>query len=547
MSKASADKPAAQTTEAPPAPRTLTSPGDPPPATTVGVIDLGSNSARLVLAEVMPGLPPRVLTEDREPVRLGEGVFHTGLLNRGAADRTLTALKRFAAVARARGVQKLVARGTCAMREAEDRGEFLERIKEETGIDVVVLTGADEARMIARGVLSGLPDVSGEVVMVDMGGGSVEVSRAVEGTITDVCSLKLGAVRLSEMFLRSDPPSGSEMDLLRQHARALLRAVVTFSVASGGRVLGSAGTINALVQVATKGKGIPSITVEELLETVEELAKLPLARRRQVPHLEAKRADIIVAGGLALVEVLKHVGARSVEITKRGLKEGLLLEAVESLGVALPSATAPEQVRLDGAAAIARRYAADEAHGSQVAALACKLFEGTRALHALADDARSELEVAALLHDIGNFVSFEKHHKHSAYLIQHSPLPGFSDPARARVAAIVRYHRRSGPAAAHAEWQVLTKTDRERVRVLASILRVADSLDRSHRHVVKDLAVECTKKEVLVKLTVGGPAEMEMWAATEKADMFHKTFRRTLKLTAEEPASTPRRRPRSVA
>lgn len=510
----------------------------------VGVIDVGSNSVRLVVAEVVPGSQPRVLVEEREPVRLGEGVFHTGQLARGAVERTVTALKRFAALAKARGVVRIHARGTCALREAEDRGPFLARVQEEAGLEVHVLTGAEEARLIARGVLSGLSSTAGELVLVDMGGGSVEVSRAVEGTLTEATSLKLGAVRLSEMFLRSDPPAQAEMDLLRHHARQTVKNVVTFDARAGARCVGSAGTINALATLARNGKGSATVTVDAMEDVVLELARLPLAKRRSVPNLESRRADIIVAGGLALLEVFRHLGVKEVEVTKRGLKEGLLLEAVESLGMALPAVTEPERARVEGAMAVARRYQVDEAHAQQVAALACRLFENLKELHGLKEDARSELEVAALLHDIGQFVSFEKHHKHGAYLLQHTDLAGFSEEAVARMAAIVRYHRRGAPKDTHAEWAALSRADRDRVLPLAAILRIADGLDRTHHRVVQDLTVEVGKKEVVLRVkVVGGPADMEAWAAGEKGDLFQEVFGRTFRVEVQDGSADARRTP----
>ncbi|MEW5849227.1 MAG: Ppx/GppA phosphatase family protein [Myxococcota bacterium] len=535
------------TSDSTPPPNNVVSLTPRPAGATVGVIDLGSNSVRLVVAEVVPGLPPRVVAEDREPVRLGEGVFQTGLLNAAAAERTLQAMRRLAAVAGARGVQKVLARGTCALREAEDREPFLQRIKETCGVEVVVLTGQEEARMIARGVLGGLPDTAGEVVVVDVGGGSVEVARAIEGTITDVASLRLGAVRLSEMFLRSDPPSTAEVDLLRAHARASARSVLTFTAGNKARILGSAGTIHALWQVARGGKGAPVVTVDEMEQVVLSLAKLPLAKRRSVPHLEPKRADIIVGGGLALLEVARHLGASSLEVTRRGLKEGLLMEAVESLGMALPSPTEPERVRVDGALALARRFEVDEGHASQVAALACSLFEGTRELHRLGDDARSELEVAALLHDVGQYISFDKHHRHSAYIIANSQIPGFSDTGKTRLACIARYHRKSGPAPHHEEWQELSKEDRKRVKYLAALLRVADALDRSHHRLVQQLKVEHTRGEVTVRMTTTANADMELWAANEKADVFEDAFGMKLRVQLDDATDARTKRGRAKA
>ncbi|MEW5854646.1 MAG: Ppx/GppA phosphatase family protein [Myxococcota bacterium] len=512
-----------------------TQPGGGP---TVGVIDLGSNSVRLVVAEYVPGLPPRVLAEEREPVRLGEAVFQTGQLNALAAERAAQAMRRLTAVARARGVQRLHARGTCALREAEDAGLFIQRIRELTGVDLQILTGREEARLIARGVLAGLPDAAGDIVVLDVGGGSVEVARATDGVITDVASLKLGAVRLSEMFLRTDPPTATEMELLRAHARATARSVLTFSAGSKARVLGTAGTIQALWQVASGGKGPPAIDLDEMEEVVERMAKLPMVKRRALPHLDPRRADIIVGGGLALLEVARTVGAKTVEVTGRGLKEGLLMEAVESLGMALPFPTEPERVRVEGALALARRYQVDEPHASQVAALACSLFEGTRALHELGDDARCELEVAALLHDLGHFVSYDRHHLHGAYLIANSELPGFSDAGRLRLAAITRYHRKGRPGSHHPEWAVLARNDRKRVRTLAALLRVSAALDRSHHHLVNQLKVSITDDEVVVSITASAAPDMEVWAASEKAELFEKVFRHKLRFRAvvDEPA-----------
>ena len=506
----------------------------------VGVIDLGSNSVRLVVAEAIPGLPPRVVVEEREPVRLGEGVFHTGMLNHAAAERTITALRRFTVLARARGVARLVARATCALREAEDRTEFLERVQQETGLEVQVLSGAEEARLIGRGILSGLVNATGEVVMVDVGGGSVEVARSVEGVVTDVYSLKLGAVRLGEMFLRSDPPSSAELELLRLHARQTVRSVVPISVGPNATAVCSAGTANALVALCrTKGG---RVTLDALEETVADLARLPAKQRRNVPNLESRRADIIVSGGLALVETLRHLGVKEVEVTRRGLKEGLLQEAVEALGVTLPTVTEPERARLDGAMAVVRRYQVDEAHAQQVAALSVRLFADLKDVHQLGDEARAELEVAALLHDVGQFVSFERHHRHSAYLLQHMVLPGFSVDAMMRVAAMARYHRRGGPKEDHPEWAALSKADRQRVLPLVAILRVADALDRTHHHVVKDLKVTVSKKEVELVITAVASAEMETWAATEKADLFSSVFKRSLKIVVREPGRGSRRR-----
>jgi exopolyphosphatase/guanosine-5'-triphosphate,3'-diphosphate pyrophosphatase len=512
----------------------------------LATIDIGSNSIHLLIVEVNPDGHFRPIDREREMVRLGSHGLTVGHLAPDAVDRAVAALERFAALAHAHRCEKIIATATSAVREADNGDKFLKRVRRKTGIDVVLLPGAEEARLIARAVdyVRALGDKP--TLGIDIGGGSTEFWILQGGENKLLVSLKLGSVRLNDGFVHSDPIAKRDQERLRGFIIGTLARMAREVTAVGfEQVVVTSGTALTLAQMAyanEHGTADPTLlppqdtegielTAKELRRIVKQVTKLPLRDRENIPALPPERADIIVAGAILLDTIFDELGIRKAQTCDWSLREGVLINYLESQfgsmvrrGGASEDGVELNEIRRRSVFALARRCEFDEGHGLQTARLAKSIFDQTAPLHGLERDARELLEAAAILHDIGYTISHNAHNRHAQYLIMNSELLGFSSRDLSIVGNVVRYHQQSVPRKDHAEYARLRPIDRKLVCKLSAMLRVADALDRTSRAAVSGIAVDVDNRAVTFNIKPATDCELEVWAARRKCKFFEKVF-----------------------
>lgn len=497
----------------------------------LGAVDVGSNAVRFAAAEFTSFESYRILEAERAPVRLGHEVFLTGKLGRSAMDAGVEALRLFDARLTALGAVRRRAVATSAVREASNGGRFIERVAEEAGMVLEPITGAEEARLVHLAVSNKVNLGDSPWLLVDLGGGSVEVSLVDGVGIRWSESHTMGAVRLLEELTTRGEDPGRFLALLEEYA-STLRVPRAESDPPRGYLAtgGNADALADLAGVRPDAKGVGRLPIRDLRGLIELLARTPYRRRVEELGLRGDRADVILPAAIIYARLGALAGAAEVVVPRVGIREGVLLD--------LATETLPGggEVRLgrqafEGALSLGRKYSFDEAHGRQVARMAVSLFDQLHDLHGLGPDSRRILRVAALLHDIGSFVNNSGHHKHSFYLIAQSGLVGFSPEEIQVVANVARYHRKGGPKPEHDAFQALSKGGRQRTLKLAALLRVADALDREHLQRVREVEVCRQGGSVLLRVTGSGDLLLEAWSLRRKSDLFEKVY--TQKLTLE--------------
>jgi exopolyphosphatase/guanosine-5'-triphosphate,3'-diphosphate pyrophosphatase len=486
----------------------------------LAAIDVGTNAVRLEMARPLADGSLETLHQERDPVRPGEGLFTTGSIPRPVADRVLSTLRRYGALCRRHGAE-VRAVATSAVREAHNGADIVRRVRDEAGLDLEVISGKEEARLICQGVLWGKRP-NERSLCLDVGGGSTELATAAGDKATNLWSVALGAVRLTELFEAGDAVSGKQLKLLRGYAREAIQEAVPSRIPGAPRVaLGSSGSARAVVGFAAAA-GTGHASARQLTRAVDALVEMGPTRRRQ--RFDPRRADIVVAGAVILETVAHHLELEAITAVERGLRHGVLFDLMQRR----LNGTTDESLA-EAAVALGRRFYFDERHGRQVARVALALFDALPRLHELPANARPLLEVAALLHDVGNAVSYQRHHRHTQYLIQNADIPGLADRERALVARIARYHRRSPPDLKHAGMEGLTSGEARTVRKLATLLRLADSLDRSHQQPVRQVTVQRGGTDHLVlRLGHRAPIDLELWDVAHELPLFRRVFGKRL-------------------
>jgi exopolyphosphatase / guanosine-5'-triphosphate,3'-diphosphate pyrophosphatase len=495
----------------------------------VAAADIGTNSFHLVVAKVTGPTAFEVVAREKEMVRLGSGAGELKHLNPDAVDRGIEALGRFRKIAELHGA-RLVAVATSAVREADNRFEFLNRARKEAGVDVQVISGFEEARLIHLGVLQAVPVFDQKLLLCDIGGGSTEFLIGARGQTLAARSMKLGSIRLTDRFFDAKKSSAAAVDSCRRYIRSNLASFgrdvrrLGFEVA-----VGSSGTTGALCSMAAalQDDAAPRtfnnfvLTKQELGPVVKSLVKAPtVSARAKLPGLESRRADIILAGALILEQVFEEFDIEKMIFSDYALREGVLLDAWQRLhGGSLHHLS---DLRRRSVLRLAELMDEDRPHSNHVARLALDLFDQTVGVHELGDDAREYLEAAALLCNIGLFLSHAGHHLHSYYMIRNSEhLTGFTDREIELIAQIARYHRRGAPRGKHAEFAALSKDDQRLVRCCAGLLRIAIGLDRNHAANVAAVKVEVTREELMIQAAPQGEAdiELELFSASQRSDL----------------------------
>ena len=483
--------------------------------TVIAAIDVGANAVRLEIARGFPDGSFESVHQERDPIRPGEGLFQTGVISDPVVDGLIGVLRRYAIICK-RHRARVRAVATSALREAKNRDEILRRAKLEAGLVLEVISGKEEARLMCLGVLSGRPPKA-RSLCIDIGGGSTEVAGAIGDKPVNLWSVAIGSVRLTEIFKSHREVSPKQLRLLREFAREAVEDSLPSGIRGFPRMaLGSSGSIRAIIASAA-AEGTAHATFEQISHAVEKLARMDPEERRR--RFDDRRAEVIVAGAVMLEALARHLSLRAVTAVDRGLRHGVLVDLVRRR-----FRGDDDSSLFDAARALGRRLFFDEAHGMQVAALAGALFDQLAGLHRLPMAVRPFLEVAAVLHDIGHSVSYPKHHRHSEYLIRNGDIPGLSDRERDIVARVARYHRRSHPDLNHPGMEGLTPGEARVVRKLATLLRIADALDRSHAQPIGKMRAERSDGLVMLKVVTNGPADLELWDVANEAQLFRKVF-----------------------
>ena len=459
----------------------------------IAAIDIGTNSLHMIVVRVRPDLSFEIIDREKEMVRLGAGGLDGRALTPEAMHAALQVLSKFARLAESHGVDEIVAVATSAIREAENGGEFLQAAAEQTGIRARVISGTEEARLIHLAALYGV-NVPGDVaVVVDIGGGSVEITRGTGPNIELGQSFKLGVIRLTERYVKSDPLAPRDARKIVKRIDVDAGAYLARIVKAGfDRVIGTSGTIMSLGAVAAVADGRPAdaslrnrrVTAKQLRRVRKQIVSLTLEQRLRIPGLDPRRADLAPAGVVLLDTILQRLGAEEITLCDLSLREGLVLDYIARHRKQIAQADRYPDVRRRSVIELAERCNYWPEHANQVARLAVSLFDQTRGVHALTDRHREWLEYAALLHDIGVHISYERHHKHSYYLIKNGDLRGFEPDEIETIALVARYHRRATPSSRHDGYSNLGRTRRRSIRTLSAILRLCESLDRSHAQTV---------------------------------------------------------------
>ena len=516
----------------------------------IAAIDIGTNSVHMIVVRVRPDLSFEVIDREKAMVRLGAGGLDGKELTADAMSAALQALSKFKRLAESHSVDKILAAATSATREARNGGEFLSRIEAETGIRPKVITGAEEARLIHLAAVYGVDVGSARAVVIDIGGGSTEITLGTATSVQAAKSFKIGVIRLTERFVKSDPLTGRDEQKLSKHILSEIDRHCEQITSTGfDRVIGTSGTILSLGTVATamSDGAIPSelrnlrVGAKQIRRLRKEVVGLSLAQRLTIPGLDPRRADLVVAGGVLLDTILRRLGAEDITLCDLALREGLVLDYIRRNSKHIAHVDSIPDVRRRSSLELAERCNYYAEHAQQVVRLALAIFDQTRTVHGLTDREREWLEFAALLHDIGSLISYERHHRHSYYLIRNGDLRGF-DPDEIEVVALVaRYHRRGTPKRSHEEYSKLPSPLRKTVRTLASILRVAESLDRSHTQNIASLDLRDRGVDALLQVNTTGDAELEVWATNRHLQPFERILGKPVRLEAT--SIPPERRP----
>ncbi|MGD0218976.1 MAG: Ppx/GppA phosphatase family protein [Acidimicrobiales bacterium] len=500
----------------------------------LAALDLGSNSFHMIVVEARPDGSFVPLVREKEMLRLGDLVARDRVLGRQATEEAIAVVARFKAIAEMNGADEIIALGTSAIREALDGGMLVDRVRLETGVKIFVVDGTREAELIFGAIRASVLLERGPALVADLGGGSLELCVGDRSELAFATSVHLGVGRLTAELVANDPPSDKDLKRLRGRIADTIEPVLGEILALGPRQLvGSSGTFVALARMAAAGRdGVVHEVVNQLTVGRAELEALrdricaaTSAERAKLPGAEARRADLLPAGMAVLEHLMRATHLDELTVSDWALREGIVLDAiggrdrVELLGD-------PRALRRWSVLALCRRSNWRQDHARQVAALSLGLFDATAAIHRLGPAERDLLEFGALLHDIGEHISRQHHDRHGAYLIENGGLRGFSPEEVRILATMSRYHVHGTPKPTYESFAQLRRPERARAVALTALLRLADSLDASHRGLVGALAAETAAdpRQLTLVLTASGEPELELWTARRKRVLFERTF-----------------------
>lgn len=512
------------------------------PVKRIAAIDIGTNSFHAVIVDVYPDGSFYTIDKLKEMVLLAEKGFENRL-SEAAFKRALSALQKIKTLCDHQGAETILAYATSAIREAENGGELIQKVIDEVGIKIIAIPGRVEAELIGLAVQHGVEMPDSPSLTMDVGGGSVEYIIGNKERFFHLSSKKLGVARMTARFVEHDPISKEEIQTLTDHFRTNLTDVAqSFASHRASMLIGSSGTMeNIALMIAYRKDKSPNMSVNELEFTATEFFDLyddvigmDYDERAELKGLDEKRISLLPAGLVLLNYVLKTFGNKRIKISSQALREGIILRYISQEMAHLQETEFIESPRRRSVMELVNKCNWHEQHSRHVAKLALQLFDEFQDELDLYDVDRELLEYASFMHDIGYHISHRKHHKHALYIIRHSDLKGFKESEIEIMANVSRYHRRSTPKSRHKHYDKLPKEEKNRVKKLSAILRVADGLDRSHYQNVQGMSIETSSDTVTIKLKTESEPQLEIWGAMRKNALFEEVTGRTLKVVEAE-------------
>jgi exopolyphosphatase/guanosine-5'-triphosphate,3'-diphosphate pyrophosphatase len=488
----------------------------------LAAIDIGTNSLHMILVRVAPDGSFTVVGREKDMVRLGAGGLEGRPLGDAAMAAALQTLSRFKRLADSRAVDEIIAVATSAVREAPNGGDFLASVRQHTGIEARVITGIEEARLIHRAAVHGIEVGSGTAVVIDIGGGSTEITYGTAAGAQQARSFRLGVIRLTERFGTSDPLNPADGRRMVRHIRGEIGGdLKSLAKAGYARVIGTSGTILSLGALALGTSGTAAeftihhrrVPARAIRRVRNQLTVLSLDERLALPGLDPKRADLAVAGAVLLDIILRQLGAVEITLCGLSLREGAVLDYIHRNRVTIERIERYPDIRRRSVMELVQRGTHGAEHAQQVSRMALAIFDQTQRQHRLNQQAREWLELASVVHDIGEHISYEDHHRHSYYMVKNGNLRGFEPDEVEVIALLTRYHRRGTPKKSHPTFARLPRPVRRAVRWLSAMLRVAESLDRSRAQLVERVTLTEHDDGWRIRVTGSGDLELEVWAA----------------------------------
>jgi exopolyphosphatase / guanosine-5'-triphosphate,3'-diphosphate pyrophosphatase len=507
---------------------------------TFAAVDIGANSVRLKIARLVRQRL-KVIHEDREVTRLGESVFRTGALDPHTMEHTIKVLRRFHRAGQGHGVDFVRVVATSPLRDSRNSRAFIDWVRAVTGWRVEVISGLEEGRLIHFGVISGTRIGVSRLLLIDLGGGSCELTLSVDGQIRSMFSLSVGAVRLTQEFLHHDPPRKAELKQMQEFiVEELSRIERRIAAAHVQLAIATSGTAAALASVvAARRRGAsnrhPGIVSRRAVHTLAaELQSYPLEQRIALPGIGPRRAEIIIAGATVFAELMNH-GVSGFRYSPLGLRDGLLAQMAADYGHGAHARRQIESERWNALLAAGKHYGADLRFATRVRNLAVQLFAGLKKVHRLPPDYQDWLAAAAMLHEVGFYLNRTGRHRHSYYIISNSEIFGYTAQQRRLIAAIARYMGKSRPAPSDRALKPLSVADRELVPKAVVLLRLARALDHGRRDAVSGVRVQIEGERVILRLqTKRSGADLELWALEKERSYFRNVFGRELLAVAAE-------------
>jgi len=508
----------------------------------IAAIDLGTNSFHAVIVDIYPDGSFQTVDKLKEMVLLAEKGFKNRL-SEAAISRAMEALKKIKTLSDHQNAEKILAYATSAIREAENGGELIQRAIDEVGIKIIAIPGRVEAELIGLAVQHGVQLPDDPVMMVDIGGGSVEFVIGDKDTFTHLSSKKIGVARMTAQFVDHDPITQEEIEKLRTHFEEQLTDVAqAFAYQRALLMIGSSGTLeNIGMMIARREKKSQNLSVNELeftddqfFDLYDELIGMTRKERANLSELDDKRIDLIAPGLVLVHYILTKFMIKRVKISAQALREGIILRYIKKEMKDIKALAPFSDPRQRSVMELVNRYEWHENHSRHVADLCLQLFSHFRDDLDLADKDKELLEYAAFMHDIGYFISHRKHHKHALYIIRHSELLGFKEIEIEVMANVSRYHRRSTPKMRHRYFKKLPKHERNRVKKLSAILRVADGLDRSHFQNVRSVDVDKLDSKTVIYISTETDPQLEIWGAMRKRTLLENMLSTSIDIIEDQ-------------
>lgn len=510
----------------------------------IASVDVGTNSFHLVIASVTGRSQLNIINREKETVRLGSGSRDMKYLQQDAIKRGVEAMKHFSELAESKNAE-FIALATSAVREAENKLEFLNEVKQVTGREIQVISGTEEARLIYIGALHALPILNKKTLVIDIGGGSTETLIGLKGNALYAHSAKLGAIRLTSAFKLDTNRSKANIEASKEHIRGEWAHVINRLKEVGfDAVVGTSGTIFNIAVMAflMTNPVVPDVingmivTKSQLLKVIDRIINAKnIKELSSIPGMDPSRADIILAGALILNHLILELNIKKISLSSYALREGAVFDYIQKKE-SLEEYHHLSNLRYDSVLTACKQFNVNFQHVEHVKMICLKLFDELQELHKLGNEARELLEAAAMLHDVGYHISLDQHHKHSYYIISQAFMPGFTIDESEVIANIARYHRKSHPKIKHENFSKLNQEKQNIVRILSGFLRIGEGLDRRQNQIVKDIRVVVTKKNIdifISPLIENASLDIEIWGANRRKPLMEEALNMSVRFYQE--------------